>query len=67
MITYDKLWESMKQKGVTKYALREKHGIDQKTLARLQRNENVETKTLARLCEVLDCRLEDIAEYVQQA
>ena len=66
MIIYDKLWQTMKEKGVTTYFLREKAGIDSKTVRRLKANENIETKTLDRLCEALDCRIEDIAEYVKK-
>ena len=63
MIKFDKLWLVMEQKGVTTYALREKGGIDSKTIRRLRNNENMETKTLDKLCKALDCKLEDIAEY----
>ena len=65
MIVYDKLWETMKKKGITTYTLREKGGIDSKTVRRLKANENMETKTLNKLCSVLDCGLEDIAEYIK--
>ena len=65
MIIYDKLWETMSKKGITTYQLREKCGIDSKTIRRLRANENIETKTLNKLCEVLKCRLEDIAEYTE--
>lgn len=54
----------MKEKGISTYQLREKCGIDSKTVRRLRANDNMETKTLNKLCAVLDCRLEDIAEYV---
>jgi len=54
----------MREKGVSTYQLREKCGIDSKTVRRLRTNDNMETKTLNKLCTVLDCRLEDIAEYV---
>lgn len=64
MIVFDKLWGVMKEKGVSTYLLREKCGIDSKTIRRLRANDNMETKTLNKLCAVLDCRLEDIAEYV---
>ena len=64
MIVFDKLWGVMKEKGVSTYLLREKCGIDSKTIRRLRANDNMETKTLNKLCEVLDCRLEDIAEYL---
>ena len=64
MIVFDKLWGVMKEKGVSTYLLREKCGIDSKTIRRLRANANMETKTLNKLCAVLDCRLEDIAEYL---
>lgn len=65
MIRFDKLWNTMKQKNMTTYQLREKCGIDSKTIRRLKANDNIETKTLNKLCAVLNCRLEDIAEYVE--
>ena len=64
MIVFDKLWETMKQRGVTKYKLRETYHIEQRTLQRLKSNDNVETKTLDKLCEILNCNLEDIATHV---
>ena len=67
MIIFDKLWSVMKEKGVSTYQLREKSGIDSKTVRRLRANDNMETKTLNKLCAVLYCRLEDIAEYVPDA
>lgn len=65
MIKFDRLWETMKKKNITTYYLREKSGIDSKTVRRLKSNDNIETKTLDKLCRVLDCRLEDIAEYIE--
>ena len=64
MIKFDRLWVTMEEKGKTCYWLREKCGIDRKTIRRLQANENIETKTLNKLCMVLDCTLSDIAEFV---
>lgn len=65
MIRFDKLWKTMEEKGITTYQLREKCGIDSKTIRRLRANENMETKTLNKLCAVLECKLEDVAEYVE--
>ncbi|MBQ3153963.1 MAG: helix-turn-helix transcriptional regulator [Clostridia bacterium] len=65
MIVFDKLWVTMKEKGVSTYTLRERCGIDSKTVRRLKANENVETKTLDKLCAVLGCKLEDIAEFIK--
>ena len=64
MIVFDKLWDTMKLKGVSTYVLREKCGIDSKTIRRLKANENIETKTIDKLCAALECRIEDIAEFV---
>lgn len=65
MIKYDRLFETMKKKNISTYQLRERCGIDSKTIRRLKANENTETKTLNKLCSFLNCRLEDIAEFEQ--
>lgn len=54
----------MEQKHISTYQLREKCSIDSKTVRRLKANDNMETKTLNKLCAALDCKLEDIAEYI---
>ena len=66
MIVFDKLWITMKKKGVSTYKLREECGIDSKTIRRLKANENIETKTIDKLCSVLNCNIEDIAEFVEK-
>ena len=63
MIVFDKLWITMKNKGFSTYKLREECGIDSKTIRRLKANENIETKTIDKLCNALNCRVEDIIEY----
>ena len=65
MIVFDKLWKTMEKQGVSTYALREKCGIDSKTIRRLKANENIETKTIDKLCSVLNCKIEDIAEFIK--
>lgn len=64
MIVFDKLWDVMKEKGISTYMLRESCGIDSKTIRRLRANDNIRTKTLNKLCSALNCALQDIAEYV---
>ena len=64
MISFDTLWETMEKKGISTYFLREKAGIDNKPIRRLKANANIETKTLEKLCAVLECSLEDVAEYI---
>ena len=64
MIVYNKLWETMKKKNVSQYALIKRYGISTGQLDRLRKNENVSTHTLDLLCSILGCGLCDIAEYV---
>lgn len=66
MIQFDRLWKTMEQKNITTYQLREQCGIDSKTIRRLKANDNLETKTLNKLCIALNCRLEDIAEFIPE-
>lgn len=64
MIVYDRLWEQMKRKGISQYRLIKEYGFSSGQLDRLRKNDNISTYTLNRLCEILDCKLEDIAEYL---
>lgn len=64
MIIYDKLWETMKQRKITQYALIKEYGISTGQLDRLRKNENVSTHTLDMLCQILQCPLENVAEVV---
>ncbi len=66
MIVYDRLWETMKQRKITQYALIKEYGISTGQLDRLRKNENVSTHTLDMLCQILKCRLEDIAEIITE-
>ena len=66
VICFNRLWETMKRKNISTYYLREKSGIDSKTVRRLKNNENIETKTLDKLCRTLDCDITDILEYVKE-
>ena len=65
MILFDPLWDTLKKQGRSTYWLRESCGIDSKTIRRLRSNENMETKTLNKLCTVLECDLCDIMTYVK--
>ncbi len=63
MIVFDRLWTTMKEKGVSQYKLIKEHKISTGQLDRLRKNENVSTYTLDQLCRILNCSLNDIAEY----
>lgn len=63
MIVYDRLWETMRQKGFSQYRLIREYRFSTGQLDRLRKGQNMSTFTLNQLCEILDCRLEDIAEF----
>lgn len=67
MITYDKLWKTMKEKGVSQYALIKKHKVSPGQITRLKRNESVSTHTIEMFCKILDCNVEDIMEYTKDS
>lgn len=65
MIVYDKLWETLKAKGLSQYKLIKNYGFSTGQLDRLRKNKPVNTYTLNSLCSILHCRLEDIATFVE--
>ena len=64
MISYARLWETMKLRGATTYTLQVKGGISSSTVRRLKKNESVSTNTLDALCRILDCDITDIIQYL---
>lgn len=64
MISYARLWETMKKRGATTYTLQVKGEISSSTVRRLKAGESVSTNTLDALCRILDCTLQDIVEYL---
>ena len=60
MITYEPFYRTIKEKGITEYALIFKHGISANTIQRMKHGEAITTNTLDTLCYVLDCEVEDI-------
>ncbi|SCJ22671.1 Predicted transcriptional regulator [uncultured Eubacterium sp.] len=64
MIKYDKLWETMKEKGITQYDLYTRYNVNRSQLARLRHNKNVQVNTIDKLCNILECDVEDIMTHV---
>ena len=64
MIKYDPLWRTLKEKGISQYQLIKDYGIAKAQLQRLRQNLVVKTLILNRLCQILNCRIEEIMEYV---
>ena len=66
MIVYDRLWQTMKVKGVTQYTLIKTYKISPGQITRLKRNESVSTHTIDVFCKILGCKVEDIMEYTEE-
>lgn len=66
MIVFNKLWEVMKQKNISQYKLINEYDISPSILTRLKRNESVSTNTIERLCNILECDIEDIMELEKE-
>lgn len=65
MISYDNLWNVMREKGISQYALIKDYHISPAQITRLKRNESVSTHTIDVFCKILDCAVGDIMEYIR--
>ena len=66
MISYAPLWATMEKKHATTYTLQVKGEISSSTIRRLKAGESVSTNTLDTLCQLLECTLPDIVEYLPE-
>ena len=64
MIKYDNLWKTMEKRNISQYRLINEFHISAGQLSRLRANANVNTHTIDVLCEILDCEVCDIMEYI---
>lgn len=65
MISYNKLWKLLIDKGMNKKDLMEVTGISSSSIAKLTKGQNVTTDVLCKICEALDCDFKDIMEYIK--
>lgn len=65
MIVFNKLWKVMRQKKVSQYKLINEYGISPAQITRLKRNENVKVSIINTLCNILDCDICDIMEFIK--
>lgn len=63
MISYEPLWKTMKERGVTTYTLIYKKGFSAYTITNLRKNKSITMNTLEKLCAVLECTPNDIIEF----
>lgn len=64
MIVYERFWITLKQSEHSTYTLITKHHISSSTINKLRKNKPLNTTTLNDLCRILQCRVEDIMEYI---
>lgn len=64
MIEYNPFWKTLKESSETTYTLINNYHISSATIDKLRKNKPLNTTTLNDLCRILNCHLEDIAEYV---
>ena len=64
-ISYKKLWKLLIDKDMKKKDLREAAGISTSSMAKLGKNENVNTEILVKICKALNCDISDIMEIVE--
>lgn len=66
MISYEPLWNTLKEKSISQYQLINKYKFSAGQLSRLRKNANVSTHTLNTLCEILNCELHEVATYQKE-
>ena len=65
MISYEPLYKTMKEKGISTYKLIKDFGISRSLLDRLKHNKPISTVTLNDLCNILDCKVEDVVLFIK--
>ena len=64
--SFNNLWETLKEKDMTKEDLKNATGMSSATIAKLGKNETINMKSLDKICEVLECNIEDIIEFIPE-
>lgn len=65
MISYNKLWKLLIDKGLNKKELIRLSGVSSSSIAKMTKGQNVTTDVLCKICEALDCDFKDIMEYIK--
>ena len=65
MISYAPFYKTLKEKGVSTYKLINQYDMSPSLLNRLRHNKPITTTTIKDLCIILECKVEDILEYVK--
>ena len=66
MLSYNPLWHTLLDKRIKKLELCKIAGISTATLAKLGKNENVNTEIINRICKALNCRVDEVIEFIPE-
>lgn len=64
MVSYQRFWETLRASRESTYTLIKNHHVSSSTLDKLRKNKPITTTTINDLCRILNCRVEDIMEYI---
>ena len=64
MISFEKFWQTLKDRNISQYKLTFHYGISNSQISRIKKGEHITTATLDTLCSILHCRVEDIITYI---
>lgn len=65
-VSYSKLWHRLIEENISKTQLIKKAGISTNAMAHLGKNEDVRVEVLVKICEALNCSIEDIMEIIPE-
>lgn len=66
MIYYTPFWRTLKEKGISTYALIHDYGISSATIQGMRNGKGITTTKIGDFCHILHCRVEDIIEYIDE-
>ena len=66
LISYEPLWETLKKRNITTYALINKYNISSATIDRMKKGNGISTMKINDFCKILDCNVEDIITFVNE-
>ena len=64
MISYSPFWATLRESPETTYTLIKNHHISSSTIDKLRKNKPLNTTTVNDLCRILNCRIEQVVEYI---
>ena len=65
-VSYKKLWHILIDRNMKKKDLEALAGINHYTMSKMSRDENVTTDVLGKVCAALDCKVEDIIDFLPE-